>query len=86
MCAAGWGWCRSIFAMRQERQARWWRAGVPVARIVPGEGVLLESGERIGAAVVVSNADPRRTLTMLGQEVDDGWKAAVERCRLKAAP
>ena len=54
-------------------------SGVPVARIVPGEGVELEGGERIGAGVVVSNADPRRTLGMLGEAVDGGWKARVER-------
>jgi len=54
-------------------------SGVPVAKITPGEGVVLEGGERIRAAVVVSNADPRRTLTMLGSDVDAGWKAAVER-------
>jgi phytoene dehydrogenase-like protein len=40
-------------------------AGVPVARIVPGEGVELESGDRLRAPVVVSNADPKRNLTML---------------------
>jgi len=40
-------------------------AGVPVARIVPGEGVELESGELIRARTVVSNADPKRTLSML---------------------
>ena len=34
-------------------------AGVPVARILPGEGVELVSGERILATDVVSNADPR---------------------------
>jgi phytoene dehydrogenase-like protein len=54
-------------------------SGVPVATIVPGEGVVLEGGERIRAAVVVSNADPRRTLTMLGRDADSGWKAQVER-------
>lgn len=54
-------------------------SGVPVARIVPGEGVVLEGGEKIGAAVVVSNADPRRTLTMLGEDAEEGWKAQVER-------
>jgi phytoene dehydrogenase-like protein len=54
-------------------------SGVPVAQIVPGEGVVLEGGERIRAAVVVSNADPRRTLTMLGQDADSGWRAQVER-------
>ena len=37
-------------------------AGVPVARILPGEGVLLEGGERIAAPIVISNADPVRTL------------------------
>ena len=34
--------------------------GVPVARIIPGEGVELEGGERIEARSVISNADPRR--------------------------
>jgi phytoene dehydrogenase-like protein len=54
-------------------------AGVPVAEIVPGEGVRLEGGERIGARVVISNADPRQTLRLLGKAADDGWKARVER-------
>ena len=39
--------------------------GVPVAEILPGEGVRLEGGELILAAVVVSNADPRRTLDLV---------------------
>ena len=34
-------------------------SGVAVAAILPGEGVLLESGERIAARTVISNADPR---------------------------
>jgi phytoene dehydrogenase-like protein len=54
-------------------------SGVPVARILPGEGIELESGERITAPVVVSNADPRRTLTMLGAQADAAWRAQVER-------
>lgn len=53
-------------------------AGVPIAQIVPGEGVMLESGERISAPVVVSNADPRRTLTMLGTHADASWRERVE--------
>jgi phytoene dehydrogenase-like protein len=53
-------------------------AGVPVAEILPGEGVLLEGGEKIVAAVVVSNADPRVTLRLLGDSADAGWKAKVE--------
>lgn len=54
-------------------------AGVPVTRILPGEGVLLEGGERILAPVVVSNADPRVTLRLLDAEADSAWKAQVER-------
>jgi phytoene dehydrogenase-like protein len=52
-------------------------AGVPVARIVPGEGVELVSGERIRAAQVVSNADPRRTLELLDGGADPAWAAQV---------
>ncbi|WP_165071578.1 phytoene desaturase family protein [Paludisphaera rhizosphaerae] len=52
--------------------------GVPVSRIIPGEGVELEGGEKIRADVVVSNADPRATLRMLGDAVDASWKAKVE--------
>jgi phytoene dehydrogenase-like protein len=54
-------------------------AGVPVAQIVPGEGVVLESGERICASVVVSNADPRVTLRLLGDAADAEWRRRVER-------
>jgi phytoene dehydrogenase-like protein len=53
-------------------------SGVPVAQIIPGEGVVLEGGERISAPVVVSNADPRRTLAMLGGGADAAWRARVE--------
>ena len=52
-------------------------AGVSVARILPGEGVLLESGERIVAPIVVSNADPVRTLQMLAGSVDPAWAEKV---------
>ena len=54
-------------------------AGVPVGRILPGEGVELESGERVRAPVVVSNADPRTTLRLLGNAADPSWRAEVER-------
>jgi phytoene dehydrogenase-like protein len=54
-------------------------SGVPVAWILPGEGVLLESGERIAARTIVSNADPRQTLQMLGSAADSEWRARVER-------
>ena len=40
-------------------------AGLPVAEIRPGEGVVLEGGELIRARAVISNADPRRTLGLV---------------------
>lgn len=52
--------------------------GVSVVRIIPGEGVELEGGERIAAPVVVSNADPRRTLALLGSHASSGWRSEVE--------
>jgi phytoene dehydrogenase-like protein len=54
-------------------------SGVPVAEIIPSEGVRLEGGERINSRVVVSNADPRRALAMLGGAADSSWQAQVER-------
>jgi phytoene dehydrogenase-like protein len=53
-------------------------AGVPVVQILPGEGVLLEGGERIVAPLVISNADPRRTATMLGNAADPDWRQRVD--------
>jgi phytoene dehydrogenase-like protein len=53
-------------------------AGVPVAQILPGEGVVLEGGERIRARIVISNADPRQTQKLLGDSADPGWSARVD--------
>jgi phytoene dehydrogenase-like protein len=54
-------------------------AGVPVARIVPGEGVELESGETIGAPTVICNADPKRLLAMLDPgAVPDEYRRRLE--------
>jgi len=56
--------------------------GIPVARILPGLGVELESGELIRAPVVVSNADPKRTLAMLEPgRVPDGYRERLARWR-----
>ncbi len=52
--------------------------GVPVARILPGEGVELAGGDRIRAPVVVSNADPVATLRLLGDAADPAWRARVD--------
>jgi phytoene dehydrogenase-like protein len=54
-------------------------SGVPVGRILPGEGVELETGERLRAPTVISNADPRTTLRLLGDAADSSWRAQVER-------
>ncbi len=53
-------------------------SGVPVARIIPGFGVELEGGEEIQARNVISNADPRATLKLLGNDADASWKKRVE--------
>jgi phytoene dehydrogenase-like protein len=53
-------------------------AGVPVARILPGEGVQLDDGTTIHAPVVISNADPRVTLRLLGEQADGAWRQQVE--------
>ena len=53
-------------------------AGVPVARILPGEGVQLDDGTTIHAPVVISNADPRVTLRLLGEQADGAWQQQVE--------
>lgn len=58
-------------------------AGVPVARILPGEGVELASGERIHAPIIVSNADPRAALRLLGDAADPDWKKRVESVPIK---
>jgi phytoene dehydrogenase-like protein len=53
-------------------------AGVPVAKVMPGEGVVLEGGETVSASVVVSNADGRTTLRLLGEAAEAGWRQQVE--------
>ena len=52
-------------------------SGVPVARVIPDEGVQLENGETIHAAVVIANADPRTALRLLGEHADPVWRARV---------
>ncbi|MEX0993188.1 MAG: NAD(P)/FAD-dependent oxidoreductase [Solirubrobacterales bacterium] len=60
-------------------------AGVPVARIVPGQGVEIESGEAIRARVVISNADPKRTLAMLsGAGLPQDFRARLESWRVRS--
>ena len=51
-------------------------AGVPVAAVLPGEGVRLEGGETIRARAVVSNADPKRTVALCEDGVPDALPPA----------
>jgi phytoene dehydrogenase-like protein len=68
-------------------------AGVPVARIAPGDGVEIESGELIRAPIVISNADPKRTLEMLDDDAAprsfrerlQGWRVRSPVVKLNAA-
>jgi len=53
-------------------------SGVPVAQILPGEGVRLEGGETIRAGVVVSNADPVVTLRLCGDAVPTDYRSRLE--------
>ncbi len=57
-------------------------AGVPVAAILPGEGVVLEGGETIRAKTVISNADPVRTAALLGDAADTGFRGKVDGWRI----
>jgi phytoene dehydrogenase-like protein len=61
------------------------RVGVPVASIVPGEGVRLEGGELVRAAAVVSNADPKRTLALI-EDAGGSSGLATSRASGLAAP
>jgi phytoene dehydrogenase-like protein len=56
-----------------------------VSEIVPGEGVTLEDGTRIRATIVISNADPKRTLGMLeGHDVDAAYRERLECWKIRS--
>jgi phytoene dehydrogenase-like protein len=52
-------------------------AGVPVAAVLPGEGVELEGGEMIRARAVVSNADPKRLVDLCRSDVPPSFADRV---------
>jgi len=54
-------------------------AGVPVAEVLPGEGVRLDDGTLIRATRVVSNADPKRLLGLLPADaVPTAYRSRLE--------
>jgi phytoene dehydrogenase-like protein len=59
-------------------------SGIPVAEILPGEGVRLEGGEVIRAAAVVSNADPKRTLGLVADGVPDDFRARIDNWNIQS--
>jgi len=58
--------------------------GMPVAAIVPGEGIRLEGGEVVRAGAVVSNADPVRTLALCDGDVPDTFRSRVDAWRCES--
>jgi phytoene dehydrogenase-like protein len=93
---AGWGYVRGGIGMvsfllcdAASEAGAVIAAGVPVTEIMPGEGVILAGGERVRARTVVSNADPRVTLGLLGSRAEAAWKIQaksipIEGCTVKA--
>jgi phytoene dehydrogenase-like protein len=60
-------------------------AGVPVAEIVPEEGVRLEDGTLIRASTVVCNADPKVALRLLGDhEIPAAFKDRLEAWQIRS--
>jgi phytoene dehydrogenase-like protein len=59
--------------------------GVPVAEILPGEGVTLDDGTRLRAPTVICNADPKRLLGLLeGHEIDAGYRERLEPWKVRS--
>jgi len=59
--------------------------GVPVGAIEPDEGVTLEDGTRIRARTVISNADPKVTLRLLGDaDVDAAYRRRLSDWKVRS--
>jgi phytoene dehydrogenase-like protein len=75
-----WGFARGgmgavTSALRSAAEAAGARihTDAPVARILGGQGIVLEDGREIDARVVLSNADPVRTARLAGVDPPAGW-------------
>ncbi|MCW2883260.1 MAG: phytoene dehydrogenase-like oxidoreductase [Streptosporangiaceae bacterium] len=59
--------------------------GVPVAQILPGEGVRLDDGTLIRSRTVVCNADPKVMLRLLaGQDVPADYRDTLEAWKIRS--
>jgi phytoene dehydrogenase-like protein len=89
----GMGQISFAIAQAAHDAGAWLATRIPVAEILPGEGVRLDGGELIRAATVVSNADPKRTLSLLDPAAVpgdyrarvDGWQIRSPVVKLNAA-
>ncbi len=61
---------------------------VPVAKIVPGDHVELEDGTVIRARTIISNADPKVTMSLVGAEeigsVDPAYRTKLEEWKIRS--
>jgi phytoene dehydrogenase-like protein len=59
--------------------------GVPVAEILPEEGVRLEDGTQIRARTVICNADPKVALRLLaGQDIPVAYRERLEQWKVRS--
>jgi phytoene dehydrogenase-like protein len=81
----GIGMCSFAIADAAAEAGATLACGVPVARILPGEGVVLEDGTALRAGTVICNADPKRLLAMLaGTEVDAAYRDRLEAWKVRS--
>jgi phytoene dehydrogenase-like protein len=81
----GMGMCSFAIADAAAEAGAVLACGVPVAEIMPGEGVRLEDGTALRSRMVFSNADPKVTLRLLeGQGVDAGFRERLEEWKVRS--
>jgi phytoene dehydrogenase-like protein len=81
----GMGMCSFAIADAAAEAGAVLACGVPVAEIMPGEGVRLEDGTALRSRMVFSNADPKVTLRLLeGQGVDAGFRDRLEEWKVRS--
>ncbi len=64
--------------MPREKRERWLLRASLSRGSCRAKACVLEGGEFIAAPVVISNADPRQTLRLLGAAADPAWRKRVE--------
>jgi phytoene dehydrogenase-like protein len=81
----GMGMCSFAIADAAAEAGAVLACGVPVAQIVPGEGVTLEDGTSLRSPTVICNADPKRLLGMLaGHEMDPAYRSRLEAWKVRS--